>query len=558
MSKIRRLPVLLVMSASLAMPWVSACGDPTAMDSAFDADTFSNNDTSESQLEEPGDSPPEIAQRGATVPWRTYEAESGETNGLVVSANQYGREASGGRSVLLDATGEYVRFTSTVAANRLVLRYSVPMDTRDTISLYVNGAHRADIPVTSVKLYESKEEEKDVKLVRFYDEIDIVTSISAGDVVMLRKDSGDTISAYHIDLVDLEMAPAAAPMPSGFISVTSCGATPNDTTDDTAAIRTCIERARSQGRHLWLPVGTFRMSERLAIPAGMHVRGAGIWHTTLYGFRNPADGDASSRVGFSIGSNVVIGDMRISSAIDRRSHTRMAISLQDLASFYRIENLWIEYTNTGIWLRRGRNGTVRNNRVRLTYADGIHADMDERGTLIEHNHVRGTGDDGIAVVSGEPTKGGPARNIIARRNTVVANYWGRGMAVVGGMDIVYENNIIRDSAYRAGMIISTEKLYPTHNVDGVRFEGNLVVRSGGTSHGAIFTSIVRLGSRADGIEILSNEVRYARKYGIGLTGSRPQEAEVAYNMVVASGSGAIVNSVDSEIGEIDIHDNVVR
>jgi hypothetical protein len=554
MSKTRRLPVLLVMSASLAMSWVSACGDPATMDSVFDADTASDNNTNESQLEEPGDSPPESAQRGATVPWRTYEAESGVTNGSVVSTNQYGREASGGRSVLLNATGEYVRFTSTAAANRLVLRYSIPMDTRGTISLYVNGAHRANIPVTSAKLYETKRNE-DVTLVRFYDEVDIVTSISAGDVVMLQKDSSDTISAYHIDLIDLEMASAAMAMPSGFISVTNCGATPNDTTDDTVAIRTCIARARSQNRHLWFPAGTFYVSERFDIPAGMYVRGAGKWYTKLYGFRYPADNDASSRVGFSIGSNVVISDMKISSVINTRMRTRMAISLQDFASSYVIENLWIEYTNTGIWLRRGRNGIVRNNRVRLTYADGIHADMDERNTLIEYNHVRGTGDDGIAVVSGDPTMGGPARNITARRNTVVANYWGRGMAVVGGTNIVYENNIIRDSAYRAGMMIAIEESFATHNVDGVRFVGNLVVRSGGASHGAIFTNIAREGSRADGIEILSNEIRYARRFGIWLRGGRWQETEVAYNTIVSPGSSAIVNDA---VGDIDIHDNIVR
>src|SRR4051812_32020174 len=76
----------------------------------------------------PGTSAP--APRGASVPWIEYEAEAGSTNGALLAASRtFGTipaESSGRRSVKLSATGQYVQFNTTQAANSLVLRFVIP------------------------------------------------------------------------------------------------------------------------------------------------------------------------------------------------------------------------------------------------------------------------------------------------------------------------------------------------------------------------------------------------------------------------------------------------
>lgn len=515
----------------------------------------------DSRLTWPGGPTNPTASRGATVPWKTYEAESATTNGTIVATNQLGKEASGGKGVTLDATGEYIEFTSQAEANQLVLRYSIPATTTGTLSLYLNGVHYKDIPVRSDKLYELKND--GTKTIRFYDEVDVATTIHAGDVVRLRKDAGDTVASYTIDLVDLELAPAPGTMPSGFISVTAYGATPDDTTDDWAAIDTALKAAQAQGQGLWFPPGTFRQSQRLSVPADVQVKGAGLWYTKLFGYIRPSDTEGSALAGFSIlGNNVSISDLRLTASIDTRLKTRPAISDLNGATNYRIENVWVEYFNSGFWLRGGYLGIVRNNRVRLTYADAIHATENERDTLIENNHVRGCGDDGIATVSAVlSSTSAPAQNIVARFNTIAANYWGRGMSVVGGTNIRYEDNVIHDQAYAAGMLIATETSYNTLGIDGVIYQRNSILRSGGesyfgTGHGGITISIQRPGVQALNVNVLNNEIRDAKKYGILVNGSQYQQTTIRYNTIIYPSATAIVNS--ATVGDIIISDNVVQ
>src|SRR3954467_15429005 len=91
------------------------------------------------------------AERGATVPWVTYEAEQTTTNATLLGPDYTGqtaaREASGRRCVRLAATGQHVELTANTDAQGLVVRYSIP-DSVDgvgadaTLSLYINGELR--------------------------------------------------------------------------------------------------------------------------------------------------------------------------------------------------------------------------------------------------------------------------------------------------------------------------------------------------------------------------------------------------------------------------------
>src|SRR5260370_8713645 len=109
-----------------------------------------------------------FAQRGATVPWTTYEAENmtivgGQILGpppRVVDNNAAATdtvdmEASGRQCVRLTAAGQYLQFAAQAAANAMVVRYSVP-DTANgtganyTLSLYLNGTFLEKVPMTSM------------------------------------------------------------------------------------------------------------------------------------------------------------------------------------------------------------------------------------------------------------------------------------------------------------------------------------------------------------------------------------------------------------------------
>src|SRR5271154_6336999 len=101
-----------------------------------------------------------FAQRGASVPWTTYEAENMTISGGTVlgpgyDPNTVQAESSGRECVQLNATGQYVQFTAQAAANAIVVRYSVPDTatgggTNYTLSLYTNGVFVEKLPMTSM------------------------------------------------------------------------------------------------------------------------------------------------------------------------------------------------------------------------------------------------------------------------------------------------------------------------------------------------------------------------------------------------------------------------
>jgi hypothetical protein len=87
--------------------------------------------------------------------------------------------------------------------------------------------------------------------------------------------------------------------------------------------------------------------------------------------------------------------------------------------------------------------------------------------------VRQTGDDMIAVVSyglGEPNVG----PVLIEDNDVSDQYWGRGIAVVGGRDVEIRNNRISRTPFGAGILIHSETSYESSDVRNVVVEANQI------------------------------------------------------------------------------------
>lgn len=124
--------------------------------------------------------------------------------------------------------------------------------------------------------------------------------------------------------------------------------------------------------------------------------------------------------------------------------------------------------------------TVNNSR-----ADGIHMTNGAHDGTVTDAVTNNTGDDGIAIVSYIPD-GNICRNITINNPTVNGTIWGRGVSVVGGQNITY-NNIKVSKTNAAGIYIAAEPSYNTMGVNGV-------IVNGGTVTGANYNASVVHGA----------------------------------------------------------------
>jgi hypothetical protein len=131
----------------------------------------------------------------------------------------------------------------------------------------------------------------------------------------------------------------------------------------------------------------------------------------------------------------------------------------------------LEYVN--IFVREATRFSIARNVVYRSTFDGIHVTTDSSFGKIVGNVVRQTGDDMIAVVSyglGEPNVG----PVLIEDNDLSDQYWGRGIAVVGGHDIDIRNNRISRTPFGAGILIHSETSYESSNVRDVLVENNQI------------------------------------------------------------------------------------
>jgi hypothetical protein len=521
-------------------------------------------------------------QRGAKVPFTTYEAEApmNKVQGTKVQMSGLPKgndstpelEASGRGFVQLTATGDYLDIPKVRAANALVLRHCIPDAPTGggisaPLSLYVNGKFRQSITLSSRHnwLYgeagkngQSNDPTQGQAHV-FWDEARffIKGGLKAGDTLRLQKGANDNAAFYRIDLVELEMAPPPlAPPPAGtFLSVADFGAKGNDTLDDTDAINQCIAAAKAQGKIVWIPAGTYYQSAKFSLD-GVTLRGAGMWRTHLIG---TVEGDKwTGNVGFQLmGDGPKVSDL----SIDSVAHTRRSTGAKAFSGSpnnWRIENVWITHTLTGPWLS-GTNGIMRGSRVRSTYADAINLNNGASDNLIENNHIRGCGDDGIALLSETEFKKPPSVNNVVRFNTVSAVWWGHNGDLAGGSGHVLEDNIFVDNAKMGCFTINMPGAYPMHPLSNSVVRRNSIVRGGGNfssqKRGAIW--IYPGSSSSHNVLFQDNAILQPIFRGIHLTGSQPQALIFERNLIDGPGEDAI--HIDGEVsGSVVFKSNTVR
>jgi len=495
---------------------------------------------------------------GAPVPFITHEAEAGATNGSVVAltglppANTVTPEieASGRAYVELNATGEYVEFKTQAAANALVVRHCTPDaatggGSNSTLSLYVNGTLRQSLALSSKHnwLYgaagangQSNTPSAGVPHVFWTEHRFFITgaALAVGDTVRLQKTSSNTASYYRIDSVDLEnVAGPLAPPPAGtYLSVTDAPYNANgaDAADDTTAIANCIAAAKTQGKSVWIPAGTYYQSALFAAN-GVTIRGAGMWHTTLIG--TAASSGFAGNTGFNLaGNGSKVYDMAITDQTNTNRNTGSKAFTGYQATNWVVENVWITNMNCGFWMSKATNGVVRGCRVRGTYADAINLNRGASHNLVENCHVRGCGDDGAAILS-EDGDVEIATNNTLRYNTILANWWGHNCDLAGGGGHLIEYNYWADNVGSGVFTINLPGSYPMHPITGGTVRRNLLVRGGGNGSGQQRGAMwIYPGSTTiSNLLVQDNYIADSIFRGIHLTGSHSQQIHFDRNTI---------------------------
>jgi hypothetical protein len=416
---------------------------------------------------------PATAPGGASVPFRTVEAECSATNGTAVGPDytqaSLASEASGRQAVRI-GQGQYVEFTLPAAANSINVHYSLPDGSSGRLSVYANGTKLGSgLTVTSAHMYIDTGWIPGAKNHHFFDDSRLLLgqNLSAGAKVRVQADGGD-VSQATIDLADFEQVGGAAGQPANSLSVTDYGATADDSTDDSTAFRNAIAAARSQGKSVWIPAGRFEIPSALQVDQ-VTIRGAGPWHTTLHGNNVFNNGSASGNIHLS--DFAIFGDVteRNDGSPDNGFHGVLGAGSS-------VRNLWIQDTKCGLWLMNGAssNLTISDNRILDTMADGVNFDGAVTNSTLSDNYLRNNGDDGLALWSnGQADSGNSLTD-----NTVVQPNLANGIALYGGSNNSVSGNLVQDTNALGGGILVANRFNSVPLGGTITVSDNTTLRAG--------------------------------------------------------------------------------
>jgi len=252
--------------------------------------------------------------------------------------------------------------------------------------------------------------------------------------------------------------------------------------DDTAGLKAALG-AVHPGQTLVIPAGvTCRHSSVLSVTtSGVHLAGPG----TLL-----ATDERASGVWIDADNVVVEGGLTLKIAATTRrwnTYEQMKLRLVNGRDNITVRNVTIDGSaGAGVFIGNVGHFLLDHVTVLNSRGDGIHMTNGSHDGVVDHATVKGSGDDGIAVVSYRANRL-PCHDIQVLAPVVDANSWGRGVSVVGGDRITY-SDISVDSSNAAAVYIAQERSYKTYGVSDVRVLGGRLVHSNTNSnvdHGAV-------------------------------------------------------------------------
>lgn len=254
-------------------------------------------------------------------------------------------------------------------------------------------------------------------------------------------------------------------MPNGAASV-NLGehAVGDGITDDTDAIKTVVANLKS-GMTLFIPAGkTFKHTDNIIV--------SGLANITMTGGGTIAHiGDADSSGGWAFEGcyNVTVENVTLTST----ATTRRSGDYSHRLFFYqcgavRVRNVTINGSAAaGILLDTTDGFTIERCTISHTLADSLHMTHESKNGVIDNIVSDYSGDDGIAVVSydSRPTR---VQNVQISNVTITNQLWGRGISVVGGLNIHYRDCYVSKSA-AAGIYVAAEAGFETQGVNNCSF-----------------------------------------------------------------------------------------
>lgn|GEM_PF-1981618 len=307
---------------------------------------------------------------------------------------------------------------------------------------------------------------------------------------------------------------AATPDPYA-LSVDTCGAVANDGKDDYSAFAACLDKAKTLGKYVSVPAGEYQLSKILTLD-GVKLIGAGKTATILTS-TDPENGSIDLK-----GNNAKLSNLKhvYKTTVERGNgaNEKNSVTVRGATNFV-IDNVYVYKSSTAGILVMGasKGGTITNNTVDSTGADGIHITDSSSDVLIQGNTVKATGDDTIAVVS-YAADGLPVHDVKILSNNVGYLSQARGIAVVGGMDVLIESNAIKDTQM-AGIYIACEGNYNTLDVNRITINKNTVDHAGihePENHPNVL--VYSSSGVIDNVTFTGNTITNAAHRGIGVWG----------------------------------------
>ncbi|GIJ43177.1 glycosyl hydrolase [Virgisporangium aliadipatigenens] len=470
--------------------WTSAAGRFTVRvviaDDANEVPVKRANNTSERPL---------FVGRGANLPFDTYEAEDGVLGGgaAAIGPNRTvgdpAGEASGRRAVTLANAGASVEWTTRAQANTLVVRFTMPDAAgggglTSTLNLYVDGVFHKAIDLTSkyAWLYGAESGPGNSPGAgaprHIYDEANVVLdrTVNAGSRIKLQKDPANGLT-YTVDFVSLEQATALAnPDPARYAVPTGFGQ---------QDVQAAIDRARQDANlvGVYLPAGTYPAQQKYQVYGkALRIVGAGPWFTRI----TAPPGQQNTDIGFEVGSGAngaTFAHLAVFGNFVERSDSSGKVFNVANASGMTFQDIWVEHQVVFFWGANTDNMTIRDNRIRDTFADAINMTNGSTGNLVANNESRSSGDDSFALFNAQDGGGGDNRGNVFENLTSILTWRAAGLAVYGGFDNVFRNLYIADTLVYSGITISSLNFgYPFNGFGAsppTRVENATILRAGG-------------------------------------------------------------------------------
>lgn len=347
---------------------------------------------------------------------------------------------------------------------------------------------------------------------------------------------------------------------------------PNGPADRTSDINTAISNARAAGDYVMLNAGTYYHDDEITISGAVELRGAG--DSTILVSRRPIPTLNPSRNGTIrlTGTGPKLRNIKVKSTFPGpfihpadpefpRSQADLStrVYMKDAISFL-VENVTVENSQgSGMIVTTGSRGTsssakakIVNCRVSKTMADGIHITAGVKWVSVENCNISNVGDDMIAIVS--KLKTGSATTVVSTditflNNTVSGNFWGRGITVVGGTNVVIRGNSISQPS-GSGILLASDS-YDTHGVSGITVENNTIndanMRQEGGQNGIMIEGILKdsLIRKVTNLTLTNNTITNAK--GRGVVIGRYTENITLRNMKIdgTAAAGVEITSADT-------------